>query len=228
MADSLLPPENLFAELPAPLSHGLFEKARVRTLSADQILFLKGDAGDGCYRVEEGLLKASVFAPGGVERIIAIFGPGSLVGELSMIDGIARSASVAALRPSKLSFISRASFEAFATSNPDLCRHLMTLLAGRLRETNVALAAASLYRQKGRLARVLLSLATAFGKDIGSSRILVQLRVKQSELAGMAGLSRENVSRLLKEWADRALVSRRAGLYCLENRTALEQETNKS
>ena len=112
MADSILPPENLFAVLPAELSRGLFEKAPITRLVADQMLFLAGDAGDACYRVEEGLLKASVFAPGGDERILAIFGPGSLVGELSMIDGRVRSASVAALRPSKLSLVSRAAFDA--------------------------------------------------------------------------------------------------------------------
>jgi CRP/FNR family cyclic AMP-dependent transcriptional regulator len=167
MTDSILPPENLFAALPAELSRGLFEKARIVTLAADQMLFLAGDAGDGCYRVEEGLLKASVFASGGGERILAIFGPCSLVGELSMIDGVARSASVAALRPSKLSLVSRASFDAFARSNPELNRHVMTLLARRLRETNRALAAASFLPQEGRIARVLLSLAEAFGNNVG-------------------------------------------------------------
>ena len=138
MSNSLLPPENLFAALPAELSRGLFEKARSIELAVDQMLFLAGDAGDACYRVEDGLLKASVFAPEGGERILAIFGPNSVVGELSMIDGMPRSASVAALRPSKLSLISRAGFDAFARSNPELCRHVTRLLARRLRETNLA------------------------------------------------------------------------------------------
>jgi CRP/FNR family cyclic AMP-dependent transcriptional regulator len=79
MADSIIPPDNLFAELPAELSRSLFEKSRIISLAADQMLFLTGDAGDGCYGVEDGLLKASVFAPGGGEHILAIFGPGSLV-----------------------------------------------------------------------------------------------------------------------------------------------------
>ena len=216
MADSLLPPGNLFAELPAELSGRLFATARITTLAADQTLFLEGDAGDGCYRVEEGLLKASVFAPGGGERILAIFGPGSLVGELSMIDGAARSASVAALRPSKLSLVSRAGFDAFARSNPELYRHIMTLLARRLRETNAALVAASFLPQEGRLARVLLSLAEAFGNDVGG----------QNDLAAMAGLARENVSRTLKDWTGRSWVSRLAGYYCLENKAAIEREAN--
>jgi CRP/FNR family transcriptional regulator, cyclic AMP receptor protein len=224
MADSILPPEDVLAVLPAELSRGLFEKAPITRLAADQMLFLAGDAGDACYRVEEGLLKASVFATGGGERILAIFGPGSLVGELSMIDGRARSASVAALRPSRLSLVSRAAFEAFARSNPELCRHLVMLLARRLRETNAALAAASFLPLEGRVARVLLSLATAFGDDIGGGRILIRHRITQGDLAGMAGLARENASRILKDWTDRSLVSRRAGYYYLEDKAAIERE----
>jgi CRP/FNR family transcriptional regulator, cyclic AMP receptor protein len=80
------------------------------SLSADQTLFLSGEEGDGCYRIDEGLLKASVTEPGGGERILAMLGPGSVVGELSMIDGVPRSASIIALRDSKLSFISRTAF----------------------------------------------------------------------------------------------------------------------
>lgn len=226
MADSILPPENLFAVLPAELSRGLFEKAPIIRLVADQMLFLAGDAGDACYQVEEGLLKASAFAHGGGERILAIFGPGSLVGELSMIDGRPRSASVAALRPSKLSLVSRAAFETFARSNPEFCRHLMMLLARRLRDTNVALAAASFLPLNGRVARVLLSLAAAFGNDIGGGRMLIRQKITQSDLAGMAGLARENVSRILKDWTDRSLVSRRAGYYYLENKAAIQREVS--
>jgi CRP/FNR family transcriptional regulator, cyclic AMP receptor protein len=224
MADSILPPGNLFAELPAELSRRLFETAPITRLAADQTLFLAGDAGDACYRVEEGLLKASVSTADGGERILAIFAPGSLVGELSMIDGMARSASVTALRRSKLSRISRAGFEAVVRSDTEFCRHVVALLARRLRETNVALAAASFLPVQGRVARVMLSLATAFGNDVGDGRILVRQKVTQSDLAGMAGLARENVSRILKDWTDRSLVSRLAGYYCLENRAAIERE----
>ena len=42
----------------------------------------------------------------------------------------------------------------------------------------------------------------------------------------MAGVARENVSRILKEWMDRSLVSRLAGYYCLENKAAVEREAD--
>jgi CRP-like cAMP-binding protein len=217
-------PESLLATLPTELSRSLFATARPLSLAASQTLFVAGDEGDGCYRVEEGLLKASVAAATGGERILAILGPGSVVGELSMIDGAPRSASVTALRDSKLSFVGRAAFEAFGRLTPELYRHITTLLAQRLRDTNDALVATNFLSVKGRVARALLSLAEAFGRDIGQGRILIRQKVSQSDLAAMAGIARENVSRVLHDWANRSLVSRLAGYYCLENMTVLKRE----
>ena len=216
--------ESLLAALPPELSQSLFAKARPLALKADQTLFVAGDEGDGCYRVEEGLLKASIAAPAGGERILAVLGPGAVVGELSMIDGGPRSASVTALRDSKLSFVGRTAFEAFGQSRPDLYRHVATLLARRLRDTDDALVATNFLSVKGRVARALLSLADAFGRDLGQGRILIRQKVSQSDLAAMAGIARENVSRVLHDWASRSVVSRLAGYYCLENVAALKRE----
>jgi CRP-like cAMP-binding protein len=217
-------PTDVLSALPAELSTQLFAKARTVTLAADAMLFQAGDAGDGCYRVEEGLLKASMLSPAGGERILAIFGPGAVIGELSMIDGAPRSASVTAIRNAKLQFISRTTFESLGSANPDLYRHLVGLLAGRLRDTNGALIATSFLSVKGRVARSLLNLAEAFGHDVGQGRVLVRQKVTQSDLAAMAGIARENVSRVLQDWMRRKLVSRLAGYYCIDNRKALTSE----
>jgi CRP-like cAMP-binding protein len=227
MAKSAPRSESLLAELPEELSQSLFAKARPLSLKADQTLFVAGDEGDGCYRVDEGLLKASIAAPAGGERILAILGPGSVVVELSMIDRGPRSASVTALRDSKLSFVGRTAFEAFGQSRPDLYRHVATLLARRLRDTDDALVATNFLSVKGRVARALLSLADAFGRDVGQGQTLIRQKVSQSDLAAMAGIARENVSRVLHEWETRSLVKRLAGYYCLENRSVLQHEAEQ-
>ena len=224
MAKSILPSESLLAALPAELSHSLFAQARALSLPAHQTLFFAGDEGDGCYLIKEGLLKASVVAPAGGERILAILGPGSVVGELSIIDGAPRSATIAALRDSELSFVSRAVFEAFARSRPELYLHLTALLAHRLRDSNDALMATNFLSVKGRVARALLSLAEAFGRDVGQGRVVLSQKVSQSDLAAMAGIARENVSRVLNDWVKRSLISRLAGYYCLEKPAALREE----
>ena len=147
MVKSIPQADSLLAALPTEFLRGLFTKAHTLSLAADQVLFSSGDKGDG--RVDEGLLKASVTAKVGSERILAIFGPGSVIGELSMIDGGLRSASVTALRDSKLSFVSRAAFEAFGESKPELYRHIMKLVVHRLRDSNAALAATSFLSLSG-------------------------------------------------------------------------------
>jgi CRP-like cAMP-binding protein len=218
-------PANLFSVFPEHLSARLFASAKPIALAADEVLFLAGDPGDGCYQVTAGLLKVSMIAPSGAERILAIVGPGAIVGELATIDGLPRSASVAAVRDSELSFISRAAFEAFAEQYPEIYKHLVTLLASRLRDTDGVLAAESFLPLKGRVARALLDLAEAFGQDVGQNRILIRQKVSQSDVAAMAGIARENASRILNDWIRSKLVSRLSGYYCLENKARLERES---
>jgi len=221
MVKSIPQADSLLAALPTEFLRGLFTKAHTLSLAADQVLFSSGDKGDG--RVDEGLLKASVTAKVGSERILAIFGPGSVIGELSMIDGGLRSASVTALRDSKLSFVSRAAFEAFGESKPELYRHIMNLVVHRLRDSNAALAPTSFLSLRGRVACALLNLAEAFGKEVRQGNVLIQQKVSQSDLAAMAGIARENVSRVLHDWVNRSLVKRLAGYYCVD-KAALERE----
>src|SRR5450432_2719633 len=161
---------DLFSELPEALSAGLLANAKPVNLAAEASLFLAGDPGDGCYRLNDGLLKVCVSSPAGAERILAILGPGSIVGDMAMIDGQPRSASVTALRDCKLSFVSRTAFEAFAAQQPDIYKNLLSLLAGRLRDTDQVVAAGSFLSLRGRVARALLDLAKAFGNDVGGGR----------------------------------------------------------
>jgi CRP-like cAMP-binding protein len=219
------PAPNLFSVFPENLSAQLFATAKPVRLGTDQVLFLAGDAGDGCYRVEQGLLKVSIISPAGAERILAIVGSGAILGELSTIDGLPRSASVAAVRESQLSFVSRAAFQAFADKHPQVYKHLVTLLAARLRDTDAVVAAGSFLPLKGRVARALLDLSEAFGQDVGQGRILIRQKISQSDVAAMAGIARENVSRILNDWIRDKLVSRLSGYYCLENKARLERET---
>jgi len=224
MAKPRRAPTDLLSNLPDRLSAGLLANAIPRSLAADKVLFLAGDPGDGFYRVDDGLLKVSIASPTGTERILAILGAGSIVGDLAIIDGLPRSASVTALRDCKLRFVSRKAFEAFAAKEPEIYSYLLKVLAARLRHTDQVVAAGSFLPLKGRVAQALLDLAKAFGHDVGGGRIVIRQKLSQSDVAAMAGIARENVSRILNEWMRVKLVSRLAGYYCLENPAKLERE----
>src|SRR5262249_30120111 len=154
----------LLSELPADLPTKLFAKASRVQLAAGKILFRAGATGDGCYRVEDGLLKVTMVSSSGAERILAFLGPGTIVGELSIIDGLPRSATVIVVRDATLSSLSQAEFEAFAEQHPEVYKSLVKLLAHRLRETDRIVAAGSFLSLKGRVARTMLELAEHFGQ----------------------------------------------------------------
>src|SRR5262245_48086432 len=137
----------------------LFDVAQVLQLKAGGALFAAGDAGDGCYRLDKGLLKVMVTSTGGEERTVAILGPGAVVGELAMIDRMPRSASVKALRDSVLRFVSREAYEKRLRANPETKQALLEILAFRLRQADEELAAATFLSVKARVARALLELA---------------------------------------------------------------------
>ena len=216
--------QGLLTGLPEHFLASLFSRATAVRLKTDEVLFLTGDTGDGCYRVDDGLLKVTMVSRAGSERILAFLGPGAVVGELSLIDGLPRSASVVAVRPAQLSFLSRAAFEQFADKNPEIYKSLLTLIAKRLRETDTTVAAGSFLPLRGRVARTLLELAQDFGQDVGAGRIVIRQKIAQSDLAAMAGIARENVSRILNDWKRRQLVSRPSGYYCIEDKAQLELE----
>ena len=217
--------DTLFSILPEELSAGLIGNSETVTLAPGQTLFRVGDPCDGCYHIVEGLLKVTVVLPTRRERILAILGPGAFAGELSMMDGAPRSASVVAIRESKLYFFSRAAFDEFGRRNPELYRYIADLLARRLRDNSAALAMSSPAVKAG-AAWALLSLAEAFGKDVGSGRILIHQKISQSDLAAMAGIARENLNRILRDWTRGSIVSRLSGYYCVENKAALEREAD--
>jgi CRP-like cAMP-binding protein len=217
--------DTLLSVLPTDLSASLIRQADTVALAPDQLLFAAGDPCDGCYHVIEGVLKVTVAVPPRHERILAILGPGGFIGELSMMDGAPRSAAVIAIRASKLYFISRPVFEGFGREHPELYRYVAALLARRLRTNSISLAMSSPSVKAG-AARALLSLADAFGKDVGSGRILIRYKVSQTDLAAMAGVARENLSRVLQDWMRDAIVSRLAGYYCIENKKALQREAD--
>ena len=213
----------ILARLPGPLSTQLFAGAKSRHLRAGDVLFAAGDGGDGCYRLERGLLKVIITSLRGEERILAILGPGEIAGELSIIDRQPRSASVIAVKDCELSFISQKSFEKCTKQDPDIYRYLVNVLALRLRETDQAVAADSFLTVKARLARALLELAEYLGEDAGAGRVLIRHRINQSDLAAMAGVARENVSRTLSDWRRRSLLTRSSGFYCVNDITTLKR-----
>src|SRR5258705_6909545 len=214
---------NVLSELPETLFSGLFEDASAHNLRQGETLFRAGDPGDGCYRIQTGLVKILVASQQGEERIFSLLGPGAIVGELSMIDGRPRSASVVALADCSLCFVSQAKFQKYTEAHPEITSYLVKTLARRLRQVDDTLAAATFLSVKARLARALLNVAEYVGKE-NAGQIQLGHKISQGDLAAMAGVARENVSRTMSEWRKRAIVTRSSDYLCINDPKALAHE----
>jgi CRP/FNR family transcriptional regulator, cyclic AMP receptor protein len=214
-----------WTDLPPAISSDLFSSATVQTLRAGETLFKAGDKGTGFYRLEKGALKVILTSPQGEQRIVALLTSGAIVGDLSMIDGLPRSASVVAVTAAELSFVSRAAFMDCTNQHPEIYHYLTSLLANRLRETDETIAALAFLTVKGRVARALLEIARVLGKDSGSGgEILIEQMISQRELASMAGVARENVNRVLAGWKRQKLVATSHQNLFIHDMSRLERE----
>ena len=98
-------------------------------------------------------------------------------------------------------------------TDPEINRYLVNVLAARLRDADEATAAASFLTVKARVARALLELAKHLGEDAGAGRILIRHKIGQGDLAAMAGVARENVSRVLTQWKRQKIVTQLPPFY---------------
>lgn len=132
----------LFAGLPEHSRALLAEATTHRTYRAGELLFQKGDPGNTLHIVVAGLIKVFITADADDEDeiVIAILGPGQFVGELSLLDGRPRSASVEAIETVETLVVPRNEFLMALRANPQALEALVMTLATRLREMNVLTA----------------------------------------------------------------------------------------
>ena len=202
--------------LPWSIRKSFVAAARPIELRAREVLFHAGDNGDGCYIIRSGAVKASVVTKDGQERLLAVLGPGSLIGELALIDNEPRSATVSALRPARLLHLAKGQFFRMADENPVIYRQALRLLSQRLRGTNETVVAQGTVTVVGRVARAFASLADGLGDEQEDGRVVLSHRITQTDIAAMAGVARENASRAINDLLRRGVLGRAKGFYVIE------------
>lgn len=207
---------SIFGAMPGSTLRAFLKSAMPVDIKTREILFHAGDSGSGCYFLRSGAVKASVIAKDGQERLLAVLGPGALIGELSLFDDLPRSATVSALRPSKLMHLTKSAFFQLADANPAIYRQSLKLLTERLRGTNDSVVAQGTVTVLGRVARAFENLAHGIGEEDAKGRIVFAQKITQADIAGMAGVARENANRAIHELIHDGILTRVKGYYAIE------------
>lgn len=200
----------LFQDLTAEQIGQAHKVLHLKRVKSGVTLMLEEQPGDLVYIVAEGSLKICGRV-GGSETLIALRGPGEVVGEMSVLDGMNRSASVIVQEESLLFWVSRTDFWSVLWEMPPISYNLMRLLTQRVRVMTAQVQAMSSLDVQGRLARQLILLAEEYGQPFTAGDTpgtLIPFRLKQVELAAMIGASREQVNKLLASWLRRGFIQR--------------------
>ncbi|MEU9890778.1 Crp/Fnr family transcriptional regulator [Sphaerisporangium sp. NPDC051011] len=189
---------------------------RTRRWDRGATVMTEGDTADWVLVLTSGRVKVSSHTAGGTEVVLAIRGPGALLGEMSGISDEPRSGTVTALEPVEGVVIRE--FAGFLNEHGRVAVLLLRLVVGRLRDSDRKRVEYGAFDTTGRVATRLVELAERFGEPTNGG-VKVALPLSQDELAGWTGASREAVSKALRSLRDRGLIEtgrRRVTIYDLE------------
>ncbi|MEO3801950.1 Crp/Fnr family transcriptional regulator [Nonomuraea sp. B1E8] len=176
---------------------------RLRRWDRGTTVITEGDTSDWVLVLLEGRVKVSSHTSSGNEVVLAVRGPGGLIGEQSAIDGSPRSATVTTLEP--VTGVVVRDFVSFLESHGRVAVLLMKLVSERLRDSDRKRIEYGAFDTTGRVATRLLELADRYGEQTAGG-LRVALPLSQDELAGWTGSSREAVSKALRTLRDRGLI----------------------
>ena len=195
------------------------EVAVPRSYEPGQLVFREGDDSDTCYIVREGHARAIRSHSDGRTITLATFGPGDFFGELAMFEDERRSATVEALEPTSLVGVLGGDMRRLMGEHPEISMRLVIALGRRLRETNERLSRQSFQTVQSRVAVVLSQLVEQEVTD-GDGDVLVT--ATQSDLAQLAGSSRESASRFLAVLERAGVISQGRGRLIVHDAQALK------
>ena len=215
---------SIFASLkPAELDQ-LLTATTTRRLRAKQTLCRKGDPGTQLYGILSGCLKILATGKDGKDVVFTLMGPGEVLGEIALLDGEKRSATVVAVEPTELLSLDRRALIPFLNSHPSATIGLASVLARRVRRLSDHAEDRHTLPLPGRIAKRLLSLSERYGKQpiVGGP---IEVRLPQQDLADLVGTTRESVNKQLRVWAREGIVELGRGRVVLKRPEALEAFT---
>jgi CRP-like cAMP-binding protein len=171
----------------------------------DTTILHEDETGSALFVIISGKVKVSRESDDGKEVILTILNESDFFGEMAILDGMSRSATVTAIEESELFLIQRADFLNLLHEHPEISVSLLHELTRRLRASDMKIKSLSLKDAEGKVASVILQLADDIGK-IKQGKVEIERLPLQNDLANMAGTSRETISRTIHSFAKRGLI----------------------
>jgi CRP/FNR family cyclic AMP-dependent transcriptional regulator len=169
----------------------------VRQFPRGTALFHQDQVADRALVVLSGYVKLSSIDDEGREVVLAIRGPGDLIGELGALDGRPRSATAISLDAVTALAVPATAFKAFLAAHPQAAFEIISMLSTRLRDADRKRVEFTAQDSLSRVAARVLELSERFGDPVEDG-VRIELPISQEELAGWTGCSRDSVVKALQ------------------------------
>lgn len=213
----------LFSELDEGELHQLASVVREQHYRRHTTIVHVDDPGSALYILKSGLVKITIEDQHGDEMILRILYPTDFFGEMSLLDGMPRSATVTAQEPSEVLTIAREHFLHIIEQSPKILLKMTTVLSKRLRRTNELIHSLAFFDVYGKVARLLLNLAAERGR-VTEQGTVIDMRLTQQELAELAGMTRETMARTLREFQQAGCIRVESGIISILELDMLRRE----
>jgi CRP/FNR family transcriptional regulator, cyclic AMP receptor protein len=194
---ALLTKARLFAHLDSDGLRQLAARSIMRHYRRGEVVFREGDPGERLFVLASGRVKVVVNSAQGDEMVLAALAPPDTFGELALVDGGARSATVEAVEASVLLVLTRVAFLDVLKEHHALVEGLLGSLGGLIRRLTDQTSDLAFLDLPGRVAKLLLGLA-AEGDLEPAKENLIDVSFTQTEIANMVGGSRQSVNQILR------------------------------
>jgi CRP/FNR family transcriptional regulator, cyclic AMP receptor protein len=195
----------LFALLTANQAESVAEAVSKRRFKRGEIIVEQGEKSNTLFIILTGRVRVVTSDKRGREVILATLQPGDYIGEMSLIDNEAHSATVRAEVQTDMLALGRAEFARCLPENSSMAYAIMKGLVQRLRQADRKIESLALMDVYGRVARALLEFAAPDREGL----MTIKERISRQDIAKMVGASREMVSRVMKDLEDRGFIETR-------------------
>jgi len=208
MQKQLLRRVSLFSGLKEDELDALAGVTTRKTFQKHSVILLAEEEGNSLFIIQKGRVKVSILSEDGREIVLTLLGAGEFFGEMSLLDGLPRSATVIALEDTEAVMLRREDLLRLIEHTPQIAIKLMAELTIRLRKTDQKIESLALLDVAGRIASAVLQLAADEGEETADG-LVIYSHPTQQLLANMTGSTRETVSRVLKRFRDEGYMATR-------------------
>ena len=213
---SILAEHSLFADCDETELADLILRGHFVEYNKGDDMIVQGDPGESLLILLSGNARTSMIASNGHEIVLDYAEPGQVLGEIALLDGGERTATVTAIEASSALTITRNAFSDILQKHKNMALRVLKVMANRIRMANTMIEGDRAYTSGPRLARYLLRLSV-----VGAEEGRLKLDLSQSELGNFAGMSREHINRQLSAWSEDEIVSVESGKVRILNHAML-------